>query len=894
MIQASMKTFRKTVRTIAAIKIIFLSILILTGQRAFTQGTLSGVVVDDEFSTPLEKAVITIPGTLISVLTDQQGKFAMKLVGGNYSIMVNYPGHFEKFYNVSISEGISTPMFIIKLKANAVGREMQRKISGYETPRQFPQSLEPFTCWPVDEQKGHQEFNEIFRSVASVNYQSNGSSLGQSGIGFRGNNASHTSYTFNGILLNNPETGRVNPVMFAGLTDWAGQIQAISGQAANLQDQTASGGLINVLSYLPQEKAGVEVLAVYGNAGFLKTSATIHTGQTKKGWASSLQFSRTAGDGTVQNSDFEQYGFFIDLRKEINHKHTLVLNLNGVLQQRNLNGADSIGAYNFYGPQYNKSWGFLAENPVSWSGNYERSPLISLTHFWQPRKKTHLTTQVFAQLNNSAQIYADGRFNRLPLDSLPRDENGHLQVDQVTNWNQGLEATGMGSVRVADAEGKFINTDTSGVSLLAAIDREYRFGLRSVLTREISKKLQVQAAVNLERYQARHSGVVHDLLSANGYFSFADANQTSGFQVDKLFNTGFYPNFQSPGAAAYSYLSLVQSGGLAFRINYLTKRFYWYLESAGSLRNMQRTDDFNYLNTDPDRKPSTGLLAGGRAQTGFRINFWKYHSIHLRTGYSSSQPLFITISPVSDNWKNNNVKNEQVFDAELGYTIFSRKLKIETLAYRAEIYNRAEIRRSNLRPDHVLGLINGLHEVHQGVELKSSYKLTKNLQLYLNSAYGDWKYTVDATAQLLDNNHNTETSNLLIKNIRVANAPQLSIFGEVEYRWAHNFYVRLNYYRADRIYAPFGLSDFKNLADRSDFVQWQLPAYQLLGASGNYQLKIGKSQMLNIIFGANNLLDSEYIEQSTTNFPEGNSRYTSNLVYYGMGRTWFAGIRVQF
>lgn len=44
---------------------------------------LTGFVVDDEFNEPLEKAVVTIPGTLISVLTDQQGQFKMKLVGGS-------------------------------------------------------------------------------------------------------------------------------------------------------------------------------------------------------------------------------------------------------------------------------------------------------------------------------------------------------------------------------------------------------------------------------------------------------------------------------------------------------------------------------------------------------------------------------------------------------------------------------------------------------------------------------------------------------------------------------------------------------------------------------------------------------------------------------------------
>ena len=165
----------------------------------------------------------------------------------------------------------------------------------------------------------------------------------------------------------------------------------------------------------------------------------------------------------------------------------------------------------------------------------------------------------------------------------------------------------------------------------------------------------------------------------------------------------------------------------------------------------------------------------------------------------------------------------------------------------------------------------------------------------VNGSLGDWKYTKDAQAVIYDkNNEITGKNELWLKNLRMANAPQLSLFAEAEYRWAHNFYIRLNYYRAEQIYSPFGLYDFKNLSTRSDFKQAKIPKYDLIGFSGNYLLKIRKFPELNLIFGGQNLLDTEYIEQSSTNIPEGSSGYTSNQVYYGMGRTWFVGLKVQF
>ena len=865
--------------------------IFLINIKLSAQGTLTGFVVDDEFNTPIEKAVITIPGTLISVLTDQQGKYVLKLVAGDYFMEVNYPGYFGKQYNMTVTDDITTPMFIVKLQANAVGRTTQRRITNFENNRRFPQEIEDFTSWRVIEQTGNQEFNELFRRVPSVSFFSNGSGFNDSGIAFRGNKINQTSYTFNGISLNNPETGYVGSSMLSGLTDWAGQIQVGSGQAANLQGQTKSGGLINILSFLPHEKPGAEIAASYGNNGFLKTSATVHSGLSKKKMASSIQISRTSGNGLTPNTAFEQYSFFVNIHKELNHFHTLVLNLNGVMQQHDRNTPDSIGSYNRYGTMYNRNWGFLSEKPLSWSTSYKRSPLVSLTHFWQPRIKTHLTTQIFAQFNRSAQLVP----NTATGNEIPRDSAGLVLFDDIHELNNGSDITEAGIIRLPGADGILVHSETSGITTLAAIDSENRFGLRSVLTHKYSKKLELSSSFNLEHYQANHFGAVHNLLGANRYISLSDVNRPDGFAVGKLFQAGFFPTFNSADPTAYSYQSSIQSGGLSMRLNYQLPRFYWYLEGTASLQNIRRTDRFNYLATAPDRQTEFTLLPGGRAQTGIRINFPDYHSIRLRTSYGSYQPLFTTVFPSGNNWENLEAANEQVWDVELGYTIFSRRLKVEASAYRSQISNRKTIRYSNLNSDDMFGVVNGLAELHQGIELKTSYKLNKNLQLNLNGSLGDWKYSKDAKAQLYNSdNQLTGTNELLLKNVVVSNAPQFSLFAEADYRWAHNFYVRLNYLRADQIYAPFSLYDFQSLTDRNDFIQWKLPAYQLLGASGNYLLKIGKSQTLNLFFGVNNILNTEYIEQSFSNIPEGNSRYTSNQVYYGSGRAWFAGMKLQF
>ncbi len=902
MIQNIMKIFRKTIQeiviqsgTILKTVLFSVTIFILGTAPAYAQGKLTGYVVDEEFNEPLEKAVVTIPGTLISVLTDQQGKYSLNLTGGEYALEVNHPGYFRKFYNISVSSGISTPMFIVKLKANATGRSQQRHITSFENKRQSPQATENLSTWAVAEQTGRQEFNEIFRAIPSVNFLSRGNGFNDSGIGFRGNDPSRTSYTFNGILLNNPETGLTGPSILSGLTDWAGQIQVVTGQASNMHSQTSSGGLINVLSFVPHEKFGVEALAVYGNDGFLKTSATVHTGLSRKGFSSSVQLSRTAGNGMVQNTAFEQYGFFVNIRSILNPRHTLDLNLNGILQQHDRNNPDSINAYNRYGQKYNPEWGYLIEKPMSLSTNFGISPLIGLTHFWQVRQHTQITTQIFAQLNRSAQLYPDGLFNNQPFNNLPRAPEGWLPMDLIAAWNNGLPADGMGAVRQPDENDRFINSVKSGISVLAAINRENRFGLRSVLTHEFSKNLDLSGSIDFEQYHAGHFAAVSDILSAEGYADFSDVNQVSGLNVKTLFQPVFYPSFTSPDKTNYYYESGIQSGGINLGLNYELSRLYFYMEGAASIQNIRRTDHFSYLTTDPDRQTKPVQLPGTRIQSGFRYNLWNYHSIHVKAGYGTYQPLFTVLFPSGNNWKNQEATNEQVFDAEAGYTLLSRKLKVEALVYRSQVTNRSMVRHSNLKPGDSYGLVNGLAELHQGVELKTMCKINRNFQFSLNGTYSNRKYTKDAAAVLYDSgNQATATNDLWLKDVHPANAPQISIFAEAEYRLAHNFYFRINYYRAEQIYALFSLYDFKNLTDRSDFVQWKMPKYDLIGVSGNYLLQVMKKYSINLIFGANNLLDSEFIQESLTNLDVKNIRFSGNRVYNEPGRTWYAGVKFQF
>lgn len=852
----------------------FVAVLLTSPGTLNAQGKITGFVVDDEFEEPLEKAVITIPGTLISVLTDQQGKYELKMMPGDYFMEVNYPGYFPRKYNISVSEGITTPMFIVKLQADKVGEAELRRLTGRENKLESARASEIYTVWQTDEQRGHQEFNEIFRSVPSASVWGNGSGYGESGVGFRGMSPENTSYTSNGILLNNPETGKMSSAVLSGLTNRAGFIQVLSGQTGDFRGETRPGGLISVGSYLPHENQAVELEGIYGNEGFLKTSATVHSGLTKKGFASSVQLLRTAGNGLVQNTDFEQYDVFTNIFKRFSHRHTLMLDLNFTLQKRNRNFQDSVGAYTVHGPKYNRTWGFLDGKPVSWSTNFERSPMVSLTHFWQPRIKTFVTTRLFAQFNGDAQLLAGESFPVFKSKTFANTSEGRSIPGSFAALNDSLVI--------------------ERLPVHAAISRESRYGLNIKVMRRVNKKLDITGGLSLEHYHASRFGAIHDLPAGEKFISEADVNRPEGFVVERQFIPSFFPDYGTPDKTGFYYGSTIQTAGLSIRADYRKGKKYGFLEGSASLQNLHRTDHFNYLSTDDARKSGSTFLPGAKGLGGIRLGLWDYHSLLFRTGFGTYQPLFVQVYPMQTNWKNQDVKNQQVFEAELGYSIFSRRLKLEVTGYRTTIAGGTMIR--PVTGTEKTGLVNGLSELHRGVEVRTSYKLTRNFQLMLNGSVNEWKYTHDAVAKVYDQQGGDPVSapELWLQGVKTGNAPQLSLFAEAEYRWAHNFYFRLNYYRAEKIYAPFGIYDFASLTSRDDFRQWQLPYYHLVGVSGNYLLTVRKFGTINLIFGGNNLLDTEYIEQTATNIPEGSPSYNSNLVFYGPGRTWFAGLKIQF
>ena len=75
---------------------------------------------------------------------------------------------------------------------------------------------------------------------------------------------------------------------------------------------------------------------------------------------------------------------------------------------------------------------------------------------------------------------------------------------------------------------------------------------------------------------------------------------------------------------------------------------------------------------------------------------------------------------------------------------------------------------------------------------------------------------------------------------------------------------------------------------------WRVPSYSLLDVNAVFKFKfagVNSSMFANV----NNLLDVEYISDSNAQFDKNNISDANNAnVYYGAGRTWTVGLKVNF
>ena len=101
-----------------------------------------------------------------------------------------------------------------------------------------------------------------------------------------------------------------------------------------------------------------------------------------------------------------------------------------------------------------------------------------------------------------------------------------------------------------------------------------------------------------------------------------------------------------------------------------------------------------------------------------------------------------------------------------------------------------------------------------------------------------------------------------------------------------SFYIDYNY--ASDLYASYRITDRNDETNRAD--SWELPAYGLLDMGLNHGFSFGQFDA-SLSARMNNVLNTEYISDARDG--AGSTAQTAG-VYYGAGRTFSLGLKINF
>jgi len=849
------------------------SFMLLSVSAIMAQSKLSGLIVDTNNDEPLIGVAVYLENDQSKgTITSFDGSFEMELTDGQYNLKFSYLGYLSVTKKVNVNG--DTDMGTITMESSSVGITEVSVVASFATDRKTPVAISNLPASIIEEKLGNQEFPEILKSTPSVYATKGSGGFGDSRINIRGFNTSNIGVLINGIPVNDMENGKVYFSNWAGLSDVTSVMQVQRGLGASKLAISSVGGTMNIITKSADAEQGGSFYAGMGNDGYKKFSFNVSTGLMDNGWAITLLGGTVNGDGYINGTNFQGYNYFTNITKVINDKHRLSLQAFGAPQWHNQRGNkhlistfenknENLPFSNSAGNKYNSEYGI--RNGEMYGGGYGynsfHKPQVSLNHFWTINNNAHLATSIYASISSGGgrrlrgEKAPDVEYNR---DSHKFNSMEWRTGDGLINWD-----------KIVDH-----NTSIGGQSdflIGSAVNSHEWYGLLSTFNTKVDN-INLTFGVDSRYYIGHHYEEVDDLLG--GQFHIDDAN--INIPVNAPLRIGDKYNYNNDMQVLWN--GLFAQGEIEF------DRITAFMSASASAQTVRRIDFFQY--EVGNQKSDWANFISWSIKGGANYNINDNHNVYANAGYFTRAPF---VKFVFDGYTNDFVedaKYEKVLTFEGGYGYRSRRLNVKLGVYRTEWRDQGLTQSFQGQSFSLLGL----SSLHQGVEFETTYKPSNDLTIRAMASVGDWSYIDDVYFQEFDDAGNfIGEYNAYIKDVSVGNSAQITAALGVSYSFFKGFKVGAdaNYY--GRNFADFDPTNRTTIAS-SGVDAWQLPDAYLFDVNASYRFKI--NGLKSRIFGkVTNLLDTEYITDADDGVEH---NWQTSPVYYGFGRTFSIGMKVNF
>lgn len=888
---------------------------IFTFAVATAQHTVSGVVIDGETNQPLLGANVLIKGTSIGASSDIDGKFTLKTSQTQGTLVFSYVSFENKEVPFRISNGKAFVRVVLQPDAQSLEEVVVTgsALMDIAQERKTPVAVSTIRASEIVEKLGNQEFPELLNRTPSVYATKSGGGYGDSKINLRGFSSQNIAVMVNGMPVNDMETGKVYWSNWSGIADVTSAMQVQRGLGASKLAIASIGGTINIVTKASDMPESGTVSLAIGNDGYNKELVAYNTGKTKSNWSTSLLLSRTSGSMYADGTKFQGYNYYFALGYTPSEKHSFQFMITGAPQWHNQRRYEiSIADYLKYGSdgkpnrKYNSQWGYHNGEEYALYVNAYHKPVAMLNWDWNIDSSSTLNTVVYASLGRGGGAKLDDR----NISAYRNQDTGLFDIDRLVQDNA---AAGLvKNYRVKD------------------VNSHDWYGILSNFNHKLNEHWSFNTGIDARYYKGYHYVVVNDLLGGKYVSDLSNKNLTTARQI---YNTvDISPNYNPFNSRldpledriSYSSNGEVYWGGIFGQVEYSSKKLSAFAQWSSSVQGFQRVDDFLKEGTlaltgkpESAMKTTTGYktITGYNLKGGLNYNINEYHNIFFNAGYYSKQPLAAAVYPNHKNFLNPNLQNEKILGLEAGYGLKYNGLNVGLNVYRTSWKDRYERKDNQKDTDNTRYMVEleGLQEIHQGVEVEANYRINDYVKLNGMFSLGDWYYKGNATARtfLSDNNeeytiksqqalgNTTNQFTTYLDNTKVGETAQLTANLGVTVNPIKNLKFDLNWQYVNDLYAKLDVNTFSNKTNAEKGVL-KLPSYNLFDLGASYKFNIAEKKTLSLLVNVNNLLDTYYIAESSTNIHATNTSVTykgvdvNNRVFFGYGRTWNVALKYNF
>lgn len=681
---------------------------------------------------------------------------------------------------------------------------------------------------------------DVFNSIAAFNF-------GSLRFRVRGNDSKYSNVMINGILMNDPETGRPMFANWGGLNDAMRNSVIVEGLGRTDAGFGGLGGLTAISTRASQYRKQVSLSYAVSNRSYNhRLMASVGTGEIGKGWYLMAAASgRYAGEGYTEGTFYRAASYFLSVEKKINDRHSLDFTIFGAPSQRGGSAPVVQEAYDLVGSNYyNPYWGYqtIDEQGTRVKRNSRVStyhqPFMNLTWYWTPNKRTSFNTSLYYFAGRAGQTSLEWGEAPDPRPdyyrNLPSYFEGHSHstaeyqaqyeawinrdpsVTQI-DWDAMYTANRNHLFTVENANGIEGNTVTGAASKYILSERHYdkmQTGNATYFKHEFTPNLIMAGGFSALVSRTHYYENVNDLLGGDYYYDinkYAENQENDECQVD----------LNNPNHVArvgdiinYNYYANRNYGKIWDQVDYLVGNFDLYLGLELTFTQIWRTGLFKNGsfadNSYGDDTKHNFLDPSLKAGVTYAINGRNHIVANMAMMYQAPQFRDIYVSPrtrhtlVSDK-----VGSERINAFDLGYQfrspIFKLRLTGYYYTYRNLIWNRSfycenvyqntTTSVNSYTSEFINFIMTGINQRSLGLELGAEYKVTPTITLQLAAANGIHVYDNNPIFSVYDDNNEMEyivDQVAYLKDYHVSTGPESAASLGIRYNDPKNWWVSMN------------------------------------------------------------------------------------------------------